>query len=400
MTRRNQGFTLLEIMFALVAGLIAISVVYSLNNGTTRVLTEQNRVASTQTALRLAMEQIRADIERAGFLTSPNGAVEDSCGTPPFTVQAVQFQSGEYTTNVPNAAAHGVRADGLELMGNYVTSGQYLIRTLAADDGSALDLQTTWQSFRRDFTVQSGTSVVIDETWLARAFPVGRMLQVETLEGHHIFTRVTSAVAGTDGDGPTARIGVGPAITPGGLCVVGLAGSATVSPISRIEYAIENPVGNTALSALVRLRSGGSPAETDTSRAAIEGIPSVLVRRELDSTGAIIANTTRVVLEFAVEFSLTFDLDTNSGPDKAPILSTNQPNYGTSPQQVRAIRVTLSARTPDAEPNHAWIARASGAPLTRYYARDAAPAAGLPSSRVRTLTSTIFVPNVAYADLP
>lgn len=395
MKRRNQGFTLLEIMFSLVAGLIAISVVYSLNNGTTRVLTEQNRVATTQTALRLAMEQIRADIERAGFLASPNSAVETTCGTAPFTVQAVRFTDDEFTANVPNAASHSVQADGLQLMGNYVTSGSYLISTISQSNGSAVELQTSWQSFRRDFTKVSGAGVDVDDDWFARAFPEGRMLHVETNDHHHIYTRVSSATSGGTTDEPTANLGVNPSISPGGLCVVGLADGATISPINRIEYAVLNPVGNTDLAALVRLRS----AEDDAARAAIEGIPSVLVRRELDSTGAVVANSTRVVLEFAVEFDLRFDLDTSSGPDTAPTISVDQANYGIAPQRVRAIRVTLSARTPDAEPNLAWIARANGAPLTRYYARTTTPAAGLPSSRVRTLTSTIFVPNVAYADL-
>jgi len=400
MKRRREGFTLLEIMFALVAGLIAISVVYTLNNGTTRILAEQNRVATTQTALRLAMEQIRADIERAGFLGSPNNMGETICGNS-FPVQAVRFTNSQYVGNVPNAAQHLVDADGLQLMGNYVTSGAYLVGTLASSTGGSVALQTTWQSFRRDFTRPSANpgEIEIDSNAFARAFPAGRMLHIETNDHHHIYTYVSGRTEGAAGASPSAQLAINPAITPGGVCVVGLAGGATVAPLNRIEYAILNPTDatNTELAALVRLRAG----EDATQRAQIEGIPSVLVRRELNEAGTPIANRTRIVLEFAVEFDLRFDLDTTSGPDTPPTILPDQANYGATPQRVRAIRVRLSARTPDTEPNLAWVARAAGDPLTRYYARSInATPTRLPSSRVRTLTSTIFVPNVAYADMP
>lgn len=402
MSRRREGFTLLEIMFALVAGLIAISVVYALNNGSTRILAEQNRVATTQTALRLAMEQIRSDIERAGFLVSPTNAGQTVCGTAAFQVRAIDFTNSGSIGAVPNATAHRVDADRLRLMGNYVTSGSYMVGTIADATGSTIALQTTWQSFRRDFTTPSGTTdVMIDANAFARVFPSGtnaRMLHIETNDHHHVYTYVSGRNASTTaGPSPSATLSISPPMVPGGLCVIGLAGGATVTPINRIEYAIVDPTNAAnGLLALVRTRTG----ETTTSRALIEGIPSVLVRREIDANGAPIPGTTRVVLEFAVEFDLRFDLDTTSGPDVAPTLSLDQATFGTSPQQVRAVRVRLSARTPDAEPNLGWVARGQNEPLTRYYARDTTPVAGLPSSRVRTLTSTIFVPNIAYADMP
>lgn len=395
---RRSGFTLLEIMFSLVAGLIAVSVVYSLNNGTTRFLAEQNRLSTTQTSLRLAMEQLRADIERAGFLGSPNSDGETKCAEiAGLSVRAVEFTSGTFTGNVPNAEAHLVRADRLRLSGNYLTSGSYLVGTLADAAGNTIALQTSWQSFRRDFTRMNGANVEIDSDALNRVFaPSGtsRLLHIETSDRHHAYTRVTSVAT----NGLETTLSISPALTPGGICVGGLAGGAVVSPLNRIEYAILNPSNDTELAALVRLRGAETPAE----RAAIEGIPSVLVRYELGSDGVRLPNTTRVVLEFAVEFALSFDLDSQSGPDSVPRIVTNQPDYGTRPQQIRAVRVRLSARTPDAQPDLPFVARTNGGPLVRYYARDTnvASATGRPSARVRTLSTVVFVPNVAYADMP
>lgn len=402
----RRGFTLMEIMVAMVAGVITVTVVYSLSRGTSRVLAEQHKVSQTQTALRLAMEQIRTDIERAGFLGTPNSDAEQTCNLPPSRLQAVIFQDDFYTANIPHAAEHSVEADRLVLIGNYMTSGAYLLTGIADNTGSTVAFQPTWQSFRRDF------GVPFNQAAYDRVFADNRWVHITTLQGQHFFTQVRSR--GTSGAGP--NIGINPALTPGGLCTVGLADGATIAPINAIEYAILNPRaplpaghgGQSAaeLSALLGNRTG----EDDATRNAIEGLPSVLVRREVDPlTGAVVAGTTRVVLEYAVEFDLGFDVDTTSGPNSNPTIrrltgSNAQAVLGpagSAPQGLRTIEVRLSARTPGAEPNQRWIARTDpNTPLTRFFARDQNPAQGLPSSRVRTLVETITLPNVAAADLP
>ena len=78
----NAGFTLIELMLALIIGIITITVAYSLSTGSSRVLGEQHRVSQLQTAVRLALEQVRADIERAGLYATPNSTAEITCSTP------------------------------------------------------------------------------------------------------------------------------------------------------------------------------------------------------------------------------------------------------------------------------------------------------------------------------
>ncbi|MCA9616172.1 MAG: prepilin-type N-terminal cleavage/methylation domain-containing protein, partial [Myxococcales bacterium] len=61
---REAGFTLLELMVALVAGLVAILAVYYVSSASARHFHEQQRVAQTQTSIRMAMQQLRRDIGR------------------------------------------------------------------------------------------------------------------------------------------------------------------------------------------------------------------------------------------------------------------------------------------------------------------------------------------------
>ncbi|MFW5921446.1 MAG: PilW family protein, partial [Polyangiales bacterium] len=49
---KTAGFTLLELMVALVAGLIAISSIYFVSAASTRHFHEQQRIAQTQMSLR------------------------------------------------------------------------------------------------------------------------------------------------------------------------------------------------------------------------------------------------------------------------------------------------------------------------------------------------------------
>ncbi|MBC7172556.1 MAG: prepilin-type N-terminal cleavage/methylation domain-containing protein, partial [Polyangiaceae bacterium] len=66
-SRKKGGFTLVELMAALVAGLVAITAIYAVGSSSARHFQEQQRIAQTQMALRMAMSQLRVDIQRAGL---------------------------------------------------------------------------------------------------------------------------------------------------------------------------------------------------------------------------------------------------------------------------------------------------------------------------------------------
>ncbi len=400
--RARAGFTLIELMVALVAGLIAISAIYSVSGASARHFHEQQRVATTQMSLRMAMSQLRADVARAGLYGTPNSDRANAsnltgCPSPSPRIQAIEFLENPDGAVFEDAYGdNAIQFDRLRLVGNYSTSGGYMVSS--ASSANELRLQTAWQGFRRDFMNAAGTSVIEDA--LSAAFREGRYVHVRTLEETSVFTRITGTSVGGSSGVPDVRIKVRdplPIISP---CMPGLGDGAIVAPLSRIEYAVVDPRRDDELAAL---RSTMDEATED----ALGLRPAVLVRREIpfgctdDCTP--IAGTTRVVLEFAADFDLRFVVDTQPDPASSPTFQVlagsaaedalDPSDSGTYPERVRSVVVRLSARTPGTDPRFAFVERAEGDPLTRFRAHPDAPGA----ARVRTAEAEILLPNLVPA---
>ncbi|MBW1760724.1 MAG: prepilin-type N-terminal cleavage/methylation domain-containing protein, partial [Deltaproteobacteria bacterium] len=75
----KSGFTLIELMVAMVVGLTAITSMYSLGAAMSRQFYEEQRVGTSQGTSRVAIMELRRDISRAGLFGSPNGGLESTC---------------------------------------------------------------------------------------------------------------------------------------------------------------------------------------------------------------------------------------------------------------------------------------------------------------------------------
>lgn len=399
---RQMGFTLLELLVALVAGLIAIVAVYYVSSASSRHFHEQQRVAQAQTAVRMAMQQIRRDVARAGLFSTPNSQREPQCLTPPRPVHAITFGNNVDSGALPQNVLNGVSADRLRLTGNFVTSDTYFISTLSGDGRSAF-LQMEWQGFRRDFgrwtsanLVEGGPDMApgYDGDAVAEVFVPGRMVHIQNVQGYHFFLDIAGVIApGT----AAPQVRFRQQLPIGGTCVGGLADGATISPVSAIEYAVVDPRADAELGDLLGV---GATAALDRATGRVN---SVLVRRDVDlQTGAPIAGTTRVVLEYVADLNYEFVFDEQLTPDLPPNLvrRTGEDSAGrlngnpaAVPQRVRSVIVRLSARTPAEEPGFLFVP--GGPALTRYDVNPDVPGA----ARVRTLETEIFLPNLASRNL-
>jgi prepilin-type N-terminal cleavage/methylation domain-containing protein len=396
----RAGFTLIELMVALVAGLIAISAIYMVSSASARHFHEQQRVATTQMSLRMAMAQLRADLGRAGLYGTANSDRANAtnlqgCPKPSPRIQAIEFLDNPDGASF-NGAKNGIEFDRLRLVGNYSTSGGYMIT--GASSGNELRLQTTWQGFRRDFMNEAGTDVVGEA--FSAAFKKGRYAHVRTLEDTSVFTRIDSTTVGGSAAVPDVRIQVVdpmPIVSP---CMPGLGDGAVVAPLSRIEYAVVDPRTTAELSALV-------PAMDETMEDLLGQTPAVLVRREIpfgcSDACEPITGTTRVVLEFAADFNLRFLVDTQPDPASPPTFQVlagsaaesalDPTDPGTFPERVRSVVVRLSARTPATDPRFAFVERGDNDPLTRFQPHESS----IGAARVRTAEAEILLPNLIPA---
>lgn len=397
-TLRREGFTLVELMVAMFAGMVAIAAIYYISASSSKHFHEQQRVAQTQTAVRMAVEQLRRDISRAGLLGTPNSARETACVAPVTPLQAVEYTFDADTDALPNADENNVRADRLRLVGNYATADEYAVQSISTA-GTTIFLQQNWQGFRRDFGVPGGVAgePPFSPEAFNEAFRVGRRLRVSALNGRFFFPTITGA------DPARQSIDILPAISAASAqgCVEGLNTGARVAPLSRIEYIVTDRTGDT----MGRLAPvDGVPGDVTTDFFGASG--SQLIRREI-AFGApfgpadiLAEGTERVVLEYVSSFELAFTWDTTTIDGQPPVIVRaagldNETLSRNTPHRVRSAIVSVSARTADQDPTYPFIARAAGAPLTRYRVNPSLEGA----SRVRQANLEIFLPNVAIRNI-
>lgn len=388
MKRRAQqsGFTLLELMVALTAGLILITAVYYVGAGSSRHFQEQQRISQTQTNVRTAMEQLRFDVSRAGFMGTPNsrGPTGRNCA-PGISLhtQAVELVNENGLGNIPNAAENGSHADTLRIVGNYATGDEY--HSSWSAQGQFI-LDTRWQSYRRSFMPNGA----LDTAAFQEAFVPGRLIRFTSPRDFIFITRIESVGA----DGRT--ININPPLPNTENCSQGFGGEGgLIAPLSRIEYSIQGPAGLANL-----LPRGGATSP-------VTGAPSYLVRREIpfgDPPGAPLAGRTRVVLQWAVDFEVDAILDTaaaglppdlqlRDGADTGTALQSVVSNPAATPEQVRSLIVQIGARTPEQDSLFPFRPRTGpDAPMRSF---RVFPARGEFAARVRSLRSEIFLPNLA-----
>lgn len=385
----RAGFTLLELLVALTIGALVASAVFTLGGSASRHFQEQQRIGVTQRSVRMAMDRVRRDIQRTGYLhvSATNAPQVLTCPMPavPGPLPAIRFTNDDPTGNTAlasvNRSANGVSADRLQLTGNYTTGDSYLVRAVSSS-GNTLFLQTSWLAFQRAFTVDNGAGVRVSApATFQQVFPAGSMVHVESRDGHHFFVNVVSATLA--GGGNTASIQITPSLGVDNPCLDGLGRGALVSPVSTIDYSIGSPAVGSAL--LPR-------------NAAVTGANTVLFRRELNpaTLAPIAGRVNRPVLEFAVDFNVvSFLIDQNLTPGNPPNVqpvpaASAIATVNSTPWRIRGVVVSLAARTPEQDRRFPWVARSAGSQLNRFQVFPTEPGA----ARVRQLTAEILMPNM------
>lgn len=385
--RGAAGFTLLELFVAVgLSGVIAVGL-YSLSMVATQTFNQQQRISEVQLRLRSAMESLRGDIARAGYMGTPSSVTDPNvCPRPSQAVQAVMAQADTPNPTHSTADNQFIAPPVLTLTGNFASSDEYMIMGI---NGTTVFLQNRTVPYLR----------VVDDATFQRIF-ANRWARITGANGVMQFVQITNATfqAATSAAYPALTLAIAPTIIGAGGAgcgVPGLGVGATIAPISFVQYRIA--VGTNNFNESVAMSTG----RTD------------LIRQELGpgAGGALapVAGTLRTIAEYAVDLAVAAVVDSAAPGATQPVL-TRYPfgdarTYatlgplgapGSHPERVRALSVRLSVRDRAQDADFAWVPRTVATdPLTRFRVFPTQ----LGATRVRSLTSEIQLTNVALKNL-
>jgi hypothetical protein len=394
----ERGFTLVELMVALSGGLFLSVMVFALARDTTRFYQREGRLASATLAGIVGFERLKADIARAGYLSTPNVQRDPRVGSLPGAgaPSGLQTLAGvRIMPNTPDLSSNQAFAlnagsgqtltpDQIVLSGSYTVTDEFPISD--ASNGQNIYLQLNSPSMARLGYI--GASAAARTALLQNVFGTGgRLLRIVDQAGQQHYGEIASVTAG---DTPSVTLTTAVPVRwnsagPGGLR--GLEVGASANVVNRIRYRVMD-LQNDDLEP-----TRWTPVYTSSSGAPGEESRTELVREELDASDTVVANSRDLVAEYAVDldFSVTGQLVANTpsvttaAPGSAGFVTFFEADSLSRPQGVRSVRVRLSVRSREADRE----ANIPGGGLYRFQIGTAQWA------RVRTFEADVALPNQA-----
>lgn len=450
-TPHARGFTLVELMVSLVAGVIIAIAVVGLARAATTTFHEQVRLTTVEQSVRNAANRLRYDLTKVSFMGTGNirlaagpnvpyghrvavngvGQAGDRYGAETQNIQGIRVRVGASKAGTEGALGlatnNGLNPDAIRIMGNLTTDDQYLgvweegtgscgggrVRMRAvADPANARLINGAAENVTNAFTPVANTRFlarVVDEAGCqhfvtvqnATATAVSDPLNAEATVDLCNANDNTSVLRAHLPDPNDSRL-AGP---KGTGCGVDPMGAVRISPLHRVVWYI-----------------GPNTEPLLAPPPAIGGATEkfMLYRGFEDAAGNLLPTLTQVVAEYAVDLKFgivvddsaqpapnnvrVFDMDTDTSSEggggnidrwtqlaSQTVAGPGQPG----PQRVRSVRYRISTRAPLAD-RHDNLQVLPGTPyLTRYCLDNAAPASCKNFARVRTLVSEVALINQA-----
>lgn len=403
-------------MVAITGGLFLSIVVFSLSRQGTQFYQQEMRAAAATNGAIVGFERLRADIGRAGFMSSPNIRRDQRvCGQPatdttwPSALRQLASMTVEAGPGMPAALATQVSPQQITLSGALSTVEAFGVDEFH-DDGEnyIVTLQVTGPEAAPLIRVGYSMSLADADqiALLSRIFGTGRALRlVQTSTGKWFFATIRGVAASSGTQRPyikLARTPAWPVRSPTQFCGVGNTAFSErgdmVNPVNIVRYDIANLRSDTNYAAVFGA-SASEPYDVDRRE---------LRRVEIDVDGNEIAGTQELIAEYAVDlqFGVTVVNSVAGGTD--PTLRTYVPgdpdvaqwagptptaaaNQG--PEFIRTVRTRLSIRSRDADRSAAVTATSTLAPGLYRIGLGSSPLGGAPFARVRTLQADIGLRN-------
>ncbi len=442
--RSLRGFTLVELMVSLVAGLIIAIAVVGLAKAATTTFHEQARLSAVEGAVRSASERLRADLARVSFMSTGNirlASLDNSDPPVPFGMR-VAHQVGNPTprypaivdlqgirvhvngsvdnaviptagTQGPNglATVNSLKPDAITITGNLLTDDAYEghWRGTGSCGGPRIELQRDADPAVRRLLNTATPDAAVKAAFTpdpARDF-VARLVDSRNCQ-HFIPVCAAQAPDATKAYIDLRPAADGVAILPptnqaGSPGAEGCGGTESerfmISPVHQVRWYL-GPNTDAILATDPNIEPAGNKFN--------------LYREMLDAAGAPLAGR-EIVAEYAVDLKFgividhpdptvlppnkvqVFDMDTDPGAGNVATwtkAASTTASKGPGPQRVRSVRFRLATRAPVPD-RAANLIVPPGAPYMARYCIEAGLATCKRFARVRTLVSEVALINQA-----
>lgn len=365
-----RGFTLVELMVSLTAGLLIAAAAFLLARNSSRFFQHEAGITAAQFGSVIGMSRLQADIRRAGYLGSPHAMADPNlCGDTGSWPVGLQDLAGisiiEEGSVVADSTAlalstlNGLNPDAVIIGGMFDSTEQFAVDVLS-DGGTGtfvIQLQNDGAVARTQVAATQGAA------GLDSVFAAGRFLRIVDQEGRIGFGTITGAAL------VSGKWQVSVAATPtlptrsnNETCgCEGFCTGAIVSPVTRVRYDLRaiDPVANPGYAPLYQ------KADHDVAsfhRADNEVARTELVRVELAADGSEVAGSLELLTEYAVDlkFGVTREIPQNP-PADVPFLQQEPigdpdvytvaapPLAGGTPEHIRSVQVRLTTRATRAD---------------------------------------------------
>ena len=134
---RAHGFTLVELMVAMVGGLFVSMAVFAIAKHSSSFSMRQSRVADATLQGVVGFERLRADISRAGFLSTPNMVDDPAICRGVIYPTWLRRLASIYIEPVPpplptEITVNGFTPQRIVLAGSYTSGNQFAVREIIA----------------------------------------------------------------------------------------------------------------------------------------------------------------------------------------------------------------------------------------------------------------------------
>ncbi|MGD0674163.1 MAG: hypothetical protein ABSC94_02015 [Polyangiaceae bacterium] len=430
---------MVELTVALLAGLIVAMGIVALSREATNTFHEEARVSVAEASLRAAMDRLRGDLQRAGYMSTGNIATDPNLATLPgqtnthgisptlvgiVGLQSILLVPGESNNVLPLSAQNGLAPDQIEISGNFTTADSYDVAMVmpAGSSGTCqkIYMSATSPAMVRLLSAGNGELQVAFQPDNASQFIV--RLVDDSGRSQFLVTCAGPGAAGIDPANqlPYINVDTSSSATPlrtaaatgtvGGLSGYA-AGRAWVNPVQTVHWAITT-TSNEPLQYQNALL-------TQTGDGGVDPTKYDLVRSYYDALHQPVVATTEVIAEYAADLKFAFSVAAVpptpvsaqataptittyafGDPQNAVVASAVAPNGTAIPQRIRSIRARIVTRTGQAD-RTAFIGvqpASTESYLYRYCVVAGGCAAGSTTAQwaqARTLTTEVSLPNQA-----